>query len=88
MLANGDSQLMLQTRASVEEDLKNASKDTPRTILYVDVESIDAALAATKGSKVFMKPRETFYGKHEAGVIDPAGNYVVFAADPPSKKKK
>jgi uncharacterized glyoxalase superfamily protein PhnB len=88
MLANGDSQLMLQTRASIEEDLKIPSKEIPTTILYVDVESVDAALAATKGAKVFMKPRETFYGKHEVGVIDPTGNYVVFAANPPSKKKK
>jgi uncharacterized glyoxalase superfamily protein PhnB len=82
MLANGDSQVMLQTRASIEEDLKIPAKKIPATILYIDVDSIPAAERATKGCEVFMKPRDTFYGKREVGILDPSGNYVVFAANP------
>jgi uncharacterized glyoxalase superfamily protein PhnB len=36
-------------------------------------------IAATKGARVVMPERKTFYGAREIGVKDPAGHVLTFA---------
>ena len=49
------------------------------TYLYVEVENLDAALAAMQGVEIVIPVNETFYGMKEFGVKDPAGHFILFA---------
>lgn len=81
MLEKGATEVMYQTFASVEKDNAQLAKDMRKgpTFLYVEVDDLDAVIAALKGVPVVMPVRTTFYGAKEIGVKDPAGHVVTFA---------
>jgi uncharacterized glyoxalase superfamily protein PhnB len=79
ILVSGDVELMLQSRASVEDDLPFAAKLAFRSDLYLEVESLDQAMRCASGAKQAFPERTTFYGAREAGYFDPAGNLVIFS---------
>jgi uncharacterized glyoxalase superfamily protein PhnB len=81
MLQKGSTEVMYQTFASVEKDNAQLAKDMRGgpTFLYVEVDDLDAVIAALKGVPVVMPVRTTFYGAKEIGVKDPAGHFVTFA---------
>jgi uncharacterized glyoxalase superfamily protein PhnB len=78
LLGREGSQVMLQTRASVDGDL--GEKVKADAVLYLDVDDVDAALRAVPGATVVIPRRKTFYGADEVFVEDGAGNVVGFAA--------
>ena len=80
-LQKGAVELMYQTYSSVEKDSPSALQGIQRgpTFLYVEVENLDATLAAMKGVPLAMEVRTTFYGAKEFGVKDPAGHAITFA---------
>lgn len=86
ILTHGSIELMLQTRASIADDLPAVLESGATCALFAEVRSLEGALAATKGAKVVVPPRTTFYGMREAVVIDPGGHPVVFA-EPVSRAK-
>jgi uncharacterized glyoxalase superfamily protein PhnB len=49
------------------------------SFLYIEVDSLDDVVAATKGARVVMPERKAFYGAREIGVKDPAGQVLTFA---------
>jgi uncharacterized glyoxalase superfamily protein PhnB len=74
-------ELMYQSYASVEKD-SAATAELARkgpTFLYIEVNDLKQALAATQGVEVAMPERSTFYGYKEFGVKDPAGHWIIFA---------
>jgi uncharacterized glyoxalase superfamily protein PhnB len=79
LLENGAGEVMLQSEASLAADLPAVAARKPHTVLFVEVDSLKGALAATKGHEVLVRTRETFYGMREACVLDPAGTVVIFA---------
>jgi len=81
ILQKGGTEVMYQTFASVEKDNAQIAKDMRKgpTFLYVEVDDLDAVIAALKGVPVVMPVRTTFYGAKEIGVKDPAGHFVTFA---------
>ena len=81
MLQKGSTEVMYQTYASVQKDDAQLAKDARKgpTFLYVEVDDLDAVIAALKGVPVVMPVRTTFYGAREIGVKDPAVNFVTFA---------
>ena len=81
MLQKGSVELMYQSYASADKDVAAISQVVRKgpTFLYVEVDSLDAAIAAAKGSEVVMPVRTTFYGSREIGIKDPAGHFVTFA---------
>jgi uncharacterized glyoxalase superfamily protein PhnB len=81
MLQKGATEVMYQTFASVEKDNAQLAKDMRRgpTFLYVEVDDLDAVIAALKGVPVVMPVRTSFYGAKEIGVKDPAGHFITFA---------
>jgi uncharacterized glyoxalase superfamily protein PhnB len=81
LLAQGDSQIMLQTRHSLTADLPAVARAGATSLLYVDVESLDAALAAAAGSEILVPTRTTFYGAKEAFVREASGQIVAFAEE-------
>lgn len=79
-LQKGNTEVMYQSYASVAEDmplLKEIGKGP--TFLYIEVDNLDAVLAALKGTKVVQPERTAFYGMREIGYQEPGGHYVTFA---------
>ena len=74
-------ELMYQSYASVEKDSSFLVQGYAKgpTFLYIEVDSLDDVMAATKGARVAMPERKTFYGAREIGVKDPAGHILTFA---------
>jgi len=78
ILVHGDREVMLQTRASVADDLAVKDLD-PRCALYLEVDSLADARAAAKGARVLIEDRTTPYGAREAWLLDPTGILVAIA---------
>ena len=83
MLQKGGVELMYQSFASAEKDVKDApvaelARKGP-TFLFVEVDDLEATIAAIQGAPVIMPKRTTFYGSTEIGIQDPAGHVVTFA---------
>jgi len=78
----GSAEVMYQTYASVEKDapkeVSSAAGKGP-TYLYMEVDNLDAVLAAMKDVRVVMAVRTAFYGMREFTVQDPGGHFVTFA---------
>jgi uncharacterized glyoxalase superfamily protein PhnB len=81
MLQKGNVELMYQSYASADKDVVAMSQVVRKgpTFLYVEVDSLDQAIAAVKGAEIVMPVRTTFYGSKEIGIKDPAGHIVTFA---------
>ena len=78
----GAVQVMYQTYSSVEKDAPPSMCAEARkgpTYLYMEVDDVDAALAAMKDVKIVMPVRTAFYGMREFGVQDPGGHFITFA---------
>jgi uncharacterized glyoxalase superfamily protein PhnB len=76
------AEVMYQTYASVEKDAPKEVSETARkgpTYLYMEVDNLDAALAAMKDVKLVMTVRTAFYGMREFSVQDPGGHFITFA---------
>ena len=79
ILANGATELMIQSRASVAADLPALARDPAGSSLFVEVEDLAAVRDAVRDLEPLFEERTTFYGAREIGVRDPAGNAVVLA---------
>ena len=93
MLEQNGLHLMMQTRASIADDLGKTAADAPsrETLLraakgdaifqFVVVDSIDAVMASMTGIKQLVPLRTTDYGMKEIVVQDNAGFVLVFAEE-------
>jgi len=81
ILQNGNLEIMYQSLASAMKDASALAADVHKgcAFLYVEVDKLDAALAAMQGVAIVLPVRTTFYGAREFGVKDPAGHVIVFA---------
>jgi len=78
----GAAEVMYQTYASVEKDAPKEVSETARkgpTYLYMEVDNLEAVLAAMKDVKIVMPVSTAFYGMKEFSVQDPGGHFVTFA---------
>lgn len=80
ILAKDGAEVMYQTRESVANDVP-ALEDTPMrgSLLFLEVDDIDAIERALEGVEQVVPRRTTFYGADEIFVREPAGNLVGFA---------
>ncbi|MDE3137545.1 MAG: hypothetical protein KGL59_13290 [Acidobacteriota bacterium] len=81
MLSRDSTELMYMTWTSLEKDMPAAAEPAKRgpSFLYVEVNDIEATMAAMEGVEIVQPMRITFYGAKEFGVQDPAGHFVTFA---------
>jgi uncharacterized glyoxalase superfamily protein PhnB len=79
-LEKGSTEIMYQTFASLAEDLplRLAARKGP-TFLYIEVDDLDAVMAALQGTTVVRPERTAFYGMREIGYQEPGGHYLTFA---------
>jgi uncharacterized glyoxalase superfamily protein PhnB len=78
----GSVEVMYQTYASVERDAPPAMAAAARkgpNYLYLEVDDLNAVLAAMKDANKVMPERTAFYGMREFAVQDPAGHFITFA---------
>ena len=73
-------EIMYQTHDSVAADVP-AIATTPMggSLLFIEVDDIDATETALDGTAHVIPRRTTFYGATEIVVREPAGNAVIFA---------
>ena len=83
ILENEAGEIMLQTRASLAEDLPTVAARNPEVVLFMEVTSLaDARKAMDKGAakaEVLVKDRKSPYGMRETVVLDPQGTVVILA---------
>ncbi|MCI0403243.1 MAG: VOC family protein [Acidobacteria bacterium] len=79
ILVRDDVEVMLQTRASVAEDVPALSGETSRSFLYIEVADLAPIVERLKGADIVIPVRTTPYGATEIGARDPAGNVILFA---------
>ncbi len=79
ILAKDELELMIQSRASVADDVPQIARGAYRTVIYLEVPDLDAAYAQLRAAEVLIEGRSTFYGARESVVRDPAGNIVFIA---------
>lgn len=74
----GDIELMYGTYASLDHDLAGKYQ-RGSSYLFIEVDDLDAVLAAMKGVDLLLPVHKTFYGATEFTVADPAGHLITFA---------
>jgi uncharacterized glyoxalase superfamily protein PhnB len=79
LLVKDGAEVMMQTHASVAADVPAVGKLGVGCVMYMDVESLEEAMAAVAGLEVVGPERKTFYGAREVFVRDGAGNVLGFA---------
>jgi len=79
LLVRDGHEVMMQTRASLAADVAAVAALDAQHAVYLDVDSIDDAIAATQGATILVPRRKTFYGAEEIWVKDAAGTVVGFA---------
>lgn len=86
ILEKAGIEVMYQTMASVTADLP-ALASLPRggSILFIEVDDIDAIQAAMAGADIVVPRRSTFYGAEEIFVREPGGHIVGFAQFKPAE---
>ena len=80
-LQKGNTEVMYQSFASLGEDMPliaEAARKGP-AFLYIEVDNLDAVLAALHSSKIVQPERTAFYGMREVGYQDPSGHFITFA---------
>jgi catechol 2,3-dioxygenase-like lactoylglutathione lyase family enzyme len=80
ILKRGEAELMLQSRASMAEDVPSLAPGPHHATLYFHVTDLGPIRAALEGWPQVVPERTTFYGAREIIVLDPAGNGVCFGA--------
>lgn len=80
ILVRDGVEIMYQTRNSVRGDVP-ALADGPMggTMLYLDVDDLNAIEKSLNGLSYVVPRRTTFYGAQEVIVREPGGNSVAFA---------
>lgn len=81
ILQKGGAELMLQSYASVAEDVPSIAdfSRASKACLFVEVDDFDGTVERMQGAPVAFPVRETPYGMKEIGVFEPGGHLAVFA---------
>ncbi len=81
ILQKDDVEVMYQTRDAVQADAPALAERLPMegSMLFIEVDDLDAVESAMEGVERVVPRRKTFYGADELFVREPAGNVVGFA---------
>lgn len=81
MVTRDGANVMIETRGNANEPpkLQALSKESRRAVVFVEVDNLDAVIAALAGEKVVVERHTTFYKADELTYEEPGGNLVTFA---------
>jgi uncharacterized glyoxalase superfamily protein PhnB len=78
-LRKGNIEVMYGSYNSLAKDIDAGAYQKGTGFLFIEVDDVDAALAAMNGAPVVLPLHKTFYGATEFTVKDPAGHLLTFA---------
>jgi hypothetical protein len=81
MLERDGVQVMVETLDNGHEPqaLRNVTKASRFAAVYIEVDDLDAVIAALDGEKVLVERHKTFYNSDELTYQEPGGHLVTFA---------
>jgi putative intracellular protease/amidase len=81
LLKKDDVEMMVETRGNENEApaARELMKQSRRAGVFMEVDDLDAVIAALAGSKVLVERHKTFYGADEQTYEEPGGSLVTFA---------
>ena len=81
MLERDGVQVMVETLDNGHEPqaLRNVTKASRHAAVFVEVDDLDAVIAALDGEKVLVERHKTFYNSDELTYQEPGGHLVTFA---------
>lgn len=78
-LERDGTELMLQSGASIRDDMASAAGSGASAFLYLEVDSIDEVVRQLDGVPMVMPRRRAPYGANEVSFREPGGHLVCFA---------
>ncbi len=79
ILKCGSMEIMLQSTASVGNDLREIHSKQGAVLFYADVDSLDDCVSSLKDFKIVIPKRKTFYGADEIWGELPSGHVLGLA---------
>ena len=79
ILEKDGQEVMLQTLASMNADVPAVAPRAGGSILFLEIEDLNAIESAVGDYEMLVPRRKTFYGAEEIFVREPGGNVVGFA---------
>jgi catechol 2,3-dioxygenase-like lactoylglutathione lyase family enzyme len=81
MLERDGVQVMVETLDNGHEPpaLRNVTKASRHAAVFVEVDDLDAVIAALDGEKILVERHKTFYNSDELTYQEPGGHLVTFA---------
>ena len=81
MLERDGVQVMVETLDNGHEPqaLRNVTRASRHSAVFVEVDDLDAVIAALEGEKVLVERHKTFYNSDELTYQEPGGHLVTFA---------
>ena len=80
-LQNNGVQVMLETRGNANEAplVQERTLESRNAVVFIEVDDLDAVIAALAGTKILAERHKTFYGADEITYEEPGGHLVTFA---------
>ena len=80
-LTKDGAQVMVETRGNSNEHqpFRGLTNESRRSVIFIEVDDLDAVITAMKGCKVVAERHTTFYKADELTYEEPGGNLVTFA---------
>ena len=81
MLEKDGVQMMVETRGNENEPaaIQAITRESRRAAVFVEVDDLDAVIAALSAAKVIVERHTTFYKSDELTYEEPGGHLVTFA---------
>ena len=80
-LHHGGVQVMVELRgnSNEKEPFRGLTRESRRAVVFIEVDDLEAVIAALAGAKVVAERHKTFYNADELTYEEPGGNLVTFA---------
>jgi len=74
-------QVMIETRGNANEGqaLRELTRQSRAAVVFIEVDNLDAVIAALATEPAVVERHKTFYGADEISFMEPGGNVITFA---------
>jgi hypothetical protein len=74
-------QVMVETRGNANEGtaIREISRNSRGSVVFIEVDNLDAVITALATEKAIVERHTTFYGADEISFMEPGGHVVTFA---------
>jgi len=73
--------VMIETRGNANEGqaLRELTRQSRAAVVFIEVDNLDAVIAALATEPAVVERHKTFYGADEISFMEPGGNVITFA---------